>query len=1761
MKLINGQIRLIEKFDTENRDRAYVCEQLENPGLECFVKILDIKRHQGLIEDYIENIEFYKSINHKGILSTIDFGPVQTVDLKDSTGGLYYILTEYTPWERLDEVKDNLGIGSRVTIILKLIQVLEYLHFRGISYDVLSPDKIFVTSEGELKLLNLTSIVHSKLQIDNLKKISEYVAPEGKENYNGKNIQTDHWSLGVIMDKLFSGVMSELSVDKQNLISSTIEDLMARSTNSNKKSLKDRFEDIRSEFSMDYKRCLRNERETLQLGVLPIRKQESYRHYLSSKSFDEIYERGYSGLIIDGNGGIGKKKYIREILRRRKLEGHRTYVLEAGQGDYSSIDYFKAFLVQLCEVLGITYRVDPESNSMKLRFNESFEFFRLDQLDSKLKLFNCITENLIKLSKRETVYLGLLNIHEADLEIFNLIDFIVTKSRGKRIFFLFSSQNSKLIDTRKSNIMNHWLKNFLFEEVHLENLSKEEAEEYIHGILGSVNIPRGFSHALYNETLGNPRYIRVLVKHFFDNGIIRIDKNGLWTTTTDEYSSFYDSATLKTAIVRQIKSLSETELNALNLLSCFSYPVDWETFNDILRVDSLEFRETVLELTNKGITRIDMQKEKSISFVEGDFKRQIYSDLSENKRIDSHKRIADVLLSKRYGNHVINFDSLIHHLSESRQLDRMIKIVLQRLEKEKNRYNENSVNILKACYKNLKGKDHPSTLIILKYLTEALLAQRRYTEGIDSARVYIDEAERMNDSEHKIHAELTMFEFMIRAGEYNDALEKISEYEAMVTQQGNGRHRINLYKLKAIIYQVLDRIEKSQAAIDKALELANEYGIHEHDGDLYNLQGIGNYLVGDHEKALDSYHKSIKTYVLSERAFDRIKPLNNIGNLYNEIIGDPQEALEYYFKCLKVSDENGLSSFQTITLSNICDVYLTLGSYDAARTYIDKTIDLSRINGDRINEFHGTVYRGILELSLQNMEAATEIFLKVREFNKEEPIVEKEVIIHYLDFLGRFYMELGDYDLGKLFSRNTMDKSKDFNPKLFFRSRARILTIDAIVNGNICKSQIETLFNEFAGKTNDFEKASFLIEMMHISLHIPDKAGYEFLRSIYLGINSIEVFELYGNDFEIMNVLAVNNGQYVENATELLEGGNKRFTQSICRYYAYFGEMLFEDGDYKSAARYLIRSMDLVQRKINQIGIDGYREKILVNYNIPKIESILDEIFREKFHIAAKILDSKERESSLVGRYLSMLNFNQYNELFLNWDDHNVPTTLEGLLSCLTQDYRCNLEIILMYLHREAGASASLINIFSFTELKNDLNLVSIGEPIVEMDQFMDNTLRSGEKVIFNRDLGILSMDVSEDYFDRKLSGFIGVPIIEPLRKDIEVDRRSGSRRSKILGYVYLQADSAINRFDMERLQLSISLAKMIYLNLENSKLNRRANFDRLTNVLSRESIDNELVEVIETYSGTDDEFSVLMMDIDKFKDINDTYGHQKGDQILETIGKILNENTRSSDSVGRYGGEEFLILLENITIEDTKSVAEEIRRSIEIDRRFAIDRKVTVSIGASHYPNQGTSKDELVYKADQSLYFAKEVLGRNHVAVWDIDMEEIENINGKGHKVSMELFGRSENGIVSLMDIAVLSRSQEPIDKKVFRFLGAVNESIDAELSSVLLICDGEVTEQYTREGVKGNWIENKKIATEMIEKILESKESYLTVNWAGAVHNMGTIEFSSLKSIIMTPVLVGDSIRGIVYCEASLRRKDFTSADVMALEVLSGVFSVNFV
>jgi len=159
---------------------------------------------------------------------------------------------------------------------------------------------------------------------------------------------------------------------------------------------------------------------------------------------------------------------------------------------------------------------------------------------------------------------------------------------------------------------------------------------------------------------------------------------------------------------------------------------------------------------------------------------------------------------------------------------------------------------------------------------------------------------------------------------------------------------------------------------------------------------------------------------------------------------------------------------------------------------------------------------------------------------------------------------------------------------------------------------------------------------------------------------------------------------------------------------------------------------------------------------------------------------------------------------------------------------------------------------------------------------------------------------------------------------------------------------------------------------------------DILTSVFNRRYYLERFKEELERSKKFNYKFCCLMIDIDYFKDFNDRYGHIVGDAILRELSRTIQENIRQIDLIGRYGGEEFSIILSQTDKDAAQFVAERIRLAIQ-DKRIRVydeELKITVSIGISTYPYDGKGIERLIDKADSALYQAKQA-GKNKVCAY----------------------------------------------------------------------------------------------------------------------------------------------------------------------------------
>lgn len=162
---------------------------------------------------------------------------------------------------------------------------------------------------------------------------------------------------------------------------------------------------------------------------------------------------------------------------------------------------------------------------------------------------------------------------------------------------------------------------------------------------------------------------------------------------------------------------------------------------------------------------------------------------------------------------------------------------------------------------------------------------------------------------------------------------------------------------------------------------------------------------------------------------------------------------------------------------------------------------------------------------------------------------------------------------------------------------------------------------------------------------------------------------------------------------------------------------------------------------------------------------------------------------------------------------------------------------------------------------------------------------------------------------------------------------------------------------------------------------------DKLTGLYNRTYFDQFVPILVADIERREDTYpvSVLMVDIDHFKNINDSYGHQTGDYVIQTVAEVLKANSRKTDTLCRYGGEEFLIIFPETNLEDARIAAEKLRNSI-VEKRFEYNKVVmpiSISIGVAEIELSKEDPTVAIARADQALYHAKES-GRNRVSIHD---------------------------------------------------------------------------------------------------------------------------------------------------------------------------------
>ncbi len=240
-----------------------------------------------------------------------------------------------------------------------------------------------------------------------------------------------------------------------------------------------------------------------------------------------------------------------------------------------------------------------------------------------------------------------------------------------------------------------------------------------------------------------------------------------------------------------------------------------------------------------------------------------------------------------------------------------------------------------------------------------------------------------------------------------------------------------------------------------------------------------------------------------------------------------------------------------------------------------------------------------------------------------------------------------------------------------------------------------------------------------------------------------------------------------------------------------------------------------------------------------------------------------------------------------------------------------------------------------------------------------------------------------EKIVGRKVKSLMAIPIIV---------------NDEVVAVLELANDSKKRFFTPDDLEIAMIIANFASATLENAQLFEWAIHDSLTGLYNKHYFEKELADSMERVMRSNTRLSLVVMDIDNFKGINDTYGHKIGDEALKMLAKAIRETIRSGiDIPGRYGGDEFVICFPNAPATTAKNICERLLNKVKntpIPLPDGSSFNITISQGISEFPTQANNSLDLFNKADVALYESKRG-GKARVTIYSPEMENKEDNNG----------------------------------------------------------------------------------------------------------------------------------------------------------------------
>jgi diguanylate cyclase (GGDEF)-like protein len=777
---------------------------------------------------------------------------------------------------------------------------------------------------------------------------------------------------------------------------------------------------------------------------------------------------------------------------------------------------------------------------------------------------------------------------------------------------------------------------------------------------------------------------------------------------------------------------------------------------------------------------------------------------------------------------------------------------------------------------------------------------------------------------------------------------------------------------------------------------------------------------------------------------------------------------------------------------------------------------------------------------------------------KSYPIQRKGFMGGFYSIGGELFYTFGSLDKAEDYVLKALDiyKNDEFLGKWHTEILLQFINIQKNNDKALISESVKKIRNINSNYVSDIEKINNLYTLgfiskgngdLSLSMELFDEAN-ELAKKVNL--DRVRVRTLYVKSISEKSVIKV---KLLEEALELAKNeGLKGYEIFI---YNSLGDHFFKQKEYYSAIKYYFEACEIIKKIAMQIPeeyrinymtslnyMHSFKRLIDINriYSGRTINAGLDEIVAN--NLTTKALEDLFEYKDLF----EILANKQFIKAAEKDYDYIIPKEIKNIndvINNLSGNSIKDLDLIVKLAAKSTLATRSYIML---VDENQDTSVVAAKDNNMEIPniKFIIEKVNSTKEPLFIAERTNAGSMEDLDILPIGIKAAICIPILKRMGDETlsENDdrRKSIALQEQIVGYLYIDTERILNNFNSQAFNQCCQLRKLIQIIIDNYKLKIIASIDKLTGVFTRKYLEDALKEELERSSKNNSQFSLIMFDIDKFKNINDKFGHQRGDMVLSEICGVVKKSIRKEDTCGRYGGEEFVIILPGVNTKDAQSIAEKLRNKVEKAKILGDKYPVTMSLGVATYPQHGDMEQELIEKIDQALYVAKET-GRNRSQVWNSQISnKIKRKDRLAGIVSGNMIQDNRN-VLAMIELIELIKEDMNREDKIYKLLGRIIEISEAQNGMLFIVENGNVVNKYGRKKFEENWMEVKRFNSDILNTVIREKQGVYRVDWDDISEFDALTGNPDWQSIIVTPLIKSQKVKGILYLTVSTRAKEF--------------------